>query len=76
MLPRNEPNILAYLERIKRRYEAPGGESAFLEPVLKTAPFHFATVEDAENEGWTFDPGLGRWAAPDEFFLLSYTTEK
>lgn len=37
---------------------------AFTRPVMKTAPPGFHSIQEAESEGWTFDPVLGRWCAP------------
>ena len=52
---------------VAARAKAAGDASfaeAFSRPVMKTAPQGFGSIEDAETEGWIFDPRLGRWRAP------------
>ena len=42
----------------------PAFAEAFTRPAMKTAPLDYASIEEAEAAGWTFNAGLGRWDAP------------
>ena len=52
----------------------PALAEAFTRPAMKTAPLDYASIEEAEAAGWTFNAGLGRWDLPVD--LLASCREK
>ena len=54
------------VQRVASECTDRGFAEAFMMSALKTAPKQFTSIKAAEEAGWTFNPGLGRWEASEE----------